>query len=139
MPLDSTPFGEYTDRSLLHECLLSPQPKHRILTLIQKLCRNPPHEPNLHPKSPSTPLASLGGTWFQTAWRAFHNPKRQTPSSASVAPLPPSGTHTTARRHARPVSTTNVLGIYRLAARPAPLGAIPVAQCYWFLGTSNRS
>jgi len=25
------------------------------------------------------------------------------------------------------------LGIYRLAARPASLGARPVAQCYWFL------
>jgi len=81
----------------------------------------------LDPKLPGAPLVLLGGTWLQTAWR-------QAPSKNFVIPLLLGGTNPAARRHARLVAITTVLDIYHLADRPAPPGAIPVAQCYWFLG-----
>jgi len=59
------------------------------------------------------------------------------PNSNLVAPSPPSGTAPAARRHARLVATAIVLGTHRLAARPTPPGATPVAQCYWFLAFSS--
>ncbi|QCD79011.1 hypothetical protein DEO72_LG1g2648 [Vigna unguiculata] len=59
--------------------------------------------------------------------------RRQAPNRNCAAPSPPSGTPPAARRHLRLVATTSILGTYRLAARPAPPGAIPVTQCYWFL------
>jgi len=36
--------------------------------LSPKLCRNPPHDPTLHPKPCGAPLALLGRTLFQTTW-----------------------------------------------------------------------
>ena len=54
-----------------------------------KVCRKPPHEPTLHPKPPGAPLAPLGGTWFQTAWRASHTAMRHAPSSSLVTVSPP--------------------------------------------------
>jgi len=36
-----------------------------------------------------------------------------------------------AKCHMNLVATITILGLYRIAARPASLDAIPIAQCYW--------
>jgi len=38
----------------------------------------------MHPKPLSAPLASLGGTWFQIAWRISRAARRQAPSKTSA-------------------------------------------------------
>jgi len=76
-----------------------------------KPCRNPSSRTNSAPKPPGAPFASLGGTWFQTAWRTSHTARRHTTSKASVAPLPPGGTNTAARHLAR-IGTTAI--VFRL-------------------------
>ena len=109
--------------------VIGPPAKAMHLDPHPKLCRNHHHEPTLHPKSPGVPLASPGGTWFQTAWRASHTAKRQAPFSTLVALLSLGRTNPVVRHHAHTMATATILGLDRLAAHPAPLGAILVAQC----------
>jgi len=110
---------------------------------------------NSTPKPLGAPFTLVGGIWFQIAWQVSHTARRQTPNSSNAAPSPPGGpqpcrqapriiqgfcytippgrTNPAARRHASTVATVTILGLHRLAGRPAPPGAIRVAQCYWFL------
>jgi len=104
-----------------------------------KLCRNPPLEPTLHQKPPDTPLTSLGKTWFQTAWRTSHTARRQTPSIASVALLPPGRTHTAAKRHAHAVATATVFGYLSPGGLPSAARRHTISAMLLVSGISNRS
>ena len=59
--------------------------------------------------------------------------RRQRPNIIHPASSPPGRHNPTARRLLQTVATATDLELYRLTARPAPLGIIPVAHCYWFL------
>jgi len=105
--------------------------------LHSKLCRNPPRDPTLHLKLSGAPLASLGKTWFQTAWR-YHTTLGAKRPSVLLSPIFAWRKIPCCRRHASPVVTAIVLDLYRLAARSTSPSVILVTQCYWFLALLNK-
>jgi len=83
--------------------------------LHPKLCRIPPRDQTLHPKPSGAPLASLGGTWFQTACRTRHAARHHTLFRASTRSFLSGKITFSARRHAFQAS---LVFPYHLAAHP---------------------
>jgi len=113
--------------------------------LHPKRCKNPPCDPTLHPKPPSAPLTSLGGTWIQTDWQTPHVAMRHTFSKAFTRSFPPGGVTLSAGRHAFQAS---LVFPYHLAAHPKSPSNTPQAArrhtssvtgtCFWHFEASFK-
>jgi len=99
---------------------------------LLKRCRKLPRTPSLYQNRLRTSDAARQNLAPDRLTGITHH---QAPSANRIrtAPSSPGGHLPTTRRLALTVATATVFGLYRLATRPTPPDAIPVAQCYWFL------
>jgi len=124
--------------TLIQDALLtSPLSKHCIKTSIQSCVKS---------STWSCSIPEIAWRITRVAWhylvldRLAVSSRRHVPFSASASLLLSSGTHPSARHHVIQVATATVWRLYCLAACPASLGAISVAQVLLiFFGILDRS